>query len=423
MNKNGFTLIELLGVITLLGVISLIAFPTVKSIMDDSKQKLYDEQIDLIENSLENFASSNVLLLPEDNNTVTLTLGQLKQGGYIQKKIKNPKTNKCFSNETLLNITKYNETYVYKVKKIIETACELQESEPIITLNGNIIEYVTVGDNYTDLGASAKDANGTDLTSDITTTISGSGTIDTSVTGNYIITYNVTNNGKTVSAIRNVFVEEEKYKNGIMTSNNNCINKGKCTNGTKVNVKVNAIENYDFYVIEDNGSALTLIMDRNLVNKSYWINGSDYTEANTDDGTVCEKTSCNDEGPITVLNSLKKETDDWKNIPEYTYTISDEGPDAKYSDITMLMRARLLTYSEITKLGCTTTGGNCPSYLYTNLSKQNTSTLPSGYWTNAATKDGVHGAWAVAYDGNLSNAYTVYSSAFFGIRPVISLLK
>ena len=44
INKKGFTLVELLGVVILIGILSLIAVPTVKEIVDDAKLKGLEEQ-------------------------------------------------------------------------------------------------------------------------------------------------------------------------------------------------------------------------------------------------------------------------------------------------------------------------------------------------------------------------------------------
>lgn len=208
MNKKGFTLIEVLAVVVLLGFIALIALPTVREMMEKSKQKLYNEQIILIENGLKNWASANIFLLPEKNETIKLSLGQLKQAGYLELKITNPKNNKCISNETLLNITKYDNSYIYEVEDVINVSCDLIKDTPTIQLNGSVVEILNVGNAYLDKGVIAKDLSGRDITNSVITTISGSGTeIDTTKTGSYIIEYSITNNGKTMTAIRNVFVK------------------------------------------------------------------------------------------------------------------------------------------------------------------------------------------------------------------------
>jgi len=214
MKKKGFTLIEVLAVIVLLGLIALITVPIIRKTMKDSKQKLYEEQLIQIETGLKNWASSNIFLLPEDNDSIKLSLGQLKQSGFAEKEIKNPKNNKCFSNESILSITKYNNSYIYEVEEIVDVDCNLIENTPTIKLNGNVVEHLKVGDSYIDAGVIALDSSGNDITGNVVTTITGSGTsIDTSDVGTYTITYSITDGGKTMTAIRNVLVGYNK--NGI----------------------------------------------------------------------------------------------------------------------------------------------------------------------------------------------------------------
>jgi len=74
---------------------------------------------------------------------------------------------------------------------------------PTITLIGLSTINLTVGDSYTDAGATATDDVDGDLTSSITT----SGTVDTATAGTYTITYSVSDSsGNSASATRSVIV-------------------------------------------------------------------------------------------------------------------------------------------------------------------------------------------------------------------------
>ena len=74
---------------------------------------------------------------------------------------------------------------------------------PIITLNGQAIATINLNSTYTDAGATATDEVDGDLTSSIVTT----GVVNTSVEGNYIITYTVSDtSGNTATATRQVIV-------------------------------------------------------------------------------------------------------------------------------------------------------------------------------------------------------------------------
>lgn len=208
--KNGFTFVELLAVITIIGVMSLIAAPTVERITKENKEKIYQTQLDNIVLALKNWASDNKELLPSKNNEVlTLTLGSLKADGYLEYELKNPKNNKCFDNDMILLITKEEKNYDYKIDldTIKESDnCSMDEEIPIIVLNGSIVENVEVNSAYIDKGVVAYDKDGNDITEDVTKIISGNAAnIDTSVVGKeYVISYSVTSNNKTAKTSRTV---------------------------------------------------------------------------------------------------------------------------------------------------------------------------------------------------------------------------
>jgi len=87
MKNNGFTLIELIMVILILGVIAIITVPTVNSIIRDSKQKAYDNQIKLIEDTTRTYMSKNSMELPSqsDGSSVCITVDNLKRKGFLSK--------------------------------------------------------------------------------------------------------------------------------------------------------------------------------------------------------------------------------------------------------------------------------------------------------------------------------------------------
>ena len=81
---------------------------------------------------------------------------------------------------------------------------------PIITLNGQAIATINLNSTYTDAGATATDDVDGDLTSSIVTT----GVVNTSIEGNYIITYTVSDtSGNTATTTRQVIVVEDTTLN------------------------------------------------------------------------------------------------------------------------------------------------------------------------------------------------------------------
>lgn len=210
MKKNGFTLVELLAVITILGIMSLIAAPTVERITKENKEKIYQTQLDNIVLALKNWATDNKELLPTKKSEVlTLTLGSLKADGYLEYELKDPKNNKCFDNDMILLITKEEKNYDYKIDldTIKESDnCSIDEEIPIIILNGSIVENIEVNSAYVDKGVIAYDKDGNDITSDVTKIISGNAAnIDTSAVGKeYVISYSVESNNKIAKTSRTV---------------------------------------------------------------------------------------------------------------------------------------------------------------------------------------------------------------------------
>ncbi len=79
---------------------------------------------------------------------------------------------------------------------------------PIITLNGSAAITLTVGDTFTDPGATASDDVDGDISADI---VVGGDTVDTNTVGTYVITYNVSDaaGNTAIEVTRTVVVEEE----------------------------------------------------------------------------------------------------------------------------------------------------------------------------------------------------------------------
>ena len=118
---------------------------------------------------------------------------------------------------------------IYLFLALIIVACSSDDSSddsggndstaPIITLNGQVIATVNLNSTYTDAGATATDEVDGDLTSSIVTT----GVVNTSIEGNYIITYTVSDtSGNTATATRQVVVVfqnlaiGQSYQGGII---------------------------------------------------------------------------------------------------------------------------------------------------------------------------------------------------------------
>lgn len=115
--KRGFTLIELLASITILALLALVAIPAINRQLHNGQENLYSSQIESIKSSASIWAADNAFKMPSDGECITLTLGYLKDLGYVDNNIIDPKSKESLSdNNVFVNITKDNNSYIYEVK-------------------------------------------------------------------------------------------------------------------------------------------------------------------------------------------------------------------------------------------------------------------------------------------------------------------
>lgn len=86
MENKGFTLIEILGVVTLLALLSTIIILSVNKPLKDSKETLYQTQIEEIKAAASMWRTDNIELIPE-TGYYTITLNTLQNNGYINSDI------------------------------------------------------------------------------------------------------------------------------------------------------------------------------------------------------------------------------------------------------------------------------------------------------------------------------------------------
>ena len=116
MKQKGFTLIELVMVILVLGIIAIIAVPAVNSIIKDSKEKAYNSQIKMIEDTARTYMSSHSLELPSQSSgsSECITVVKLKENGLLSNDdIINPK-NKNETFDGAVKVSWNGSKYVYK---------------------------------------------------------------------------------------------------------------------------------------------------------------------------------------------------------------------------------------------------------------------------------------------------------------------
>lgn len=116
--RNGFTLVELLAVIAVLGLLATIAVPSIIGPLQNSKQDLYEVQIENIEEAARGWAAENVFSLPgEGDDPITVRLKELSS--FIDIEIQNPLTNEPFGQclEVAIEKVSGQDRYTYKVQE------------------------------------------------------------------------------------------------------------------------------------------------------------------------------------------------------------------------------------------------------------------------------------------------------------------
>lgn len=200
--KKGFTLIELLGVLVLLTALTLIIVPIISNSIDDSKEKLYKEQIESIKTSLNAWMSDHQR--PNEGESITLSLSQLKEEGLVKIDIKNPISGELFPNDMILKIVNTNNIIEYVIE---ENGTDQNDYTviPKIKVNGDVLEYVEINTEYKELGATAKSASNETLSNIV---INMDPNFDITKLGNYLVSYTITDNNYTNVAYRTIVVRD-----------------------------------------------------------------------------------------------------------------------------------------------------------------------------------------------------------------------
>ncbi|MBS7020428.1 MAG: type II secretion system protein [Firmicutes bacterium] len=111
--KKGFTLVELLATITILGIIALLIVPTVTNVINEFKSDAQKNQEETIVSAAKSWATDNRLQLPEVGETpLCVTVSTLKKG-YLDKDLKDPKTQEPIKDNACVEIKKVKKNYTY----------------------------------------------------------------------------------------------------------------------------------------------------------------------------------------------------------------------------------------------------------------------------------------------------------------------
>ena len=273
-NKKGFTLIELLAVIVILAIIALIAVPVIMNIINKANKSAFKD-------SAYGVISAGELYYAEQ---------QLEPNGMLE--------------DVTFNLP--------DTTKTLQLKGEVPTGSILITKEGKVA--IAVHNNRYCVTKGIEDK-------------------DVTITENYescnlpSVEEEPEENTPQTGSIKTLAITSTE-----VTSIPACVTDGtECAQGTPVAIKVNATEVYNFYVIDETDNEVTLIMDRNIyasgsttdVNVA-WITKSAYVTAGGNEADYSDYGN-NNKGPRTAVAELKTRTSGWSNIPERTYTYSDDG--------------------------------------------------------------------------------------------------
>ena len=339
-NKKGFTLIELLAVIVILAIIALIAVPTIMGIINKANKSAFKD-------TAYGIISAGELYFAEQ---------QLELNGMSEAK-------------------KFNLTTDVNVEGGLQLKGEVPpEGTLVVNTQGQITLAIS--------------------------------------NGRYCITKGYFDQDITVTEDYETCDLPEMKLSDLATTSEvlgitevaSCTTAGqKCPDLTPFAIQVNEEETYKFYVLEDDGNKVTLIMSENIDEKSRWGSSS--------------------QGPTFALSSLKSATTGWTNITEYSYTLENDadpvGTNHENFYPNMLIenvRARLPKYSDLQKF-------EDSNYILPQEFGMTSGTTGSYWLSTAWTSDASRAMYVTAYRGKNAIAVHDLNYNYNCIRPVITISK
>ena len=119
--KRGFTLVELLAVLILLGVVSLIAIPSIGKILNRSREKARESTKNELIKAAKNYYADNIRELPDDGSHKCLSVSEIEESGYISNDdIVDPTTEEKLTGYVKIYFDNTYNQYTYEYVKSCE---------------------------------------------------------------------------------------------------------------------------------------------------------------------------------------------------------------------------------------------------------------------------------------------------------------
>ncbi len=114
--KKGFTLTELIGVVIILALIALLAFPPILNAIRETKSEISDASKEILYNAVGLYTSDNSNSLPKtEGNVYCVTIETLIKGEYLPTKVYDSVTGEEISTDNIIEIKVENNNYSYNM--------------------------------------------------------------------------------------------------------------------------------------------------------------------------------------------------------------------------------------------------------------------------------------------------------------------
>lgn len=125
MKANGFTLVEILGVVVILSLIVILAFPSIIENIRKSEKELSDASMLLIESATDIYINNNKIDYPDKvGNTYCIKLDTLVKSGHLRKPVIDVTTGEEIKLENIVQVVLNNDENEYK---IVTTCTEIKK--------------------------------------------------------------------------------------------------------------------------------------------------------------------------------------------------------------------------------------------------------------------------------------------------------
>ncbi len=145
LQNNAFTLTELIGVVIILGIISLLAFPPILNAIRSTKGKISDASKEILYNAVGLYVSDNINNYPKYNgNKYCVTVNELVKGEYLPTTVYDSVTGNEIPQDSKIEINIENDIYSYNLNNDCHLIFRSGPIKKLILLN---FPYLEVGEN------------------------------------------------------------------------------------------------------------------------------------------------------------------------------------------------------------------------------------------------------------------------------------